>query len=204
MTITAPTKSLTLAITGASGMPFAIRLLQELLIHNCRVNLIISKAGLLTLHQEMQLKLSPNPKLLREKLIEQVSLVNQEKLFVYGVDDWFAPMASGSSVDDTMIICPCSMATLAKVAVGIGDDLICRSADVVLKERRNLIIVPRETPLSAIHLQNMLKLAELGVSVIPPVIAFYNHPKTIEDIIKSVVSRILDQAQITNCLTKRW
>ena len=96
------------------------------------------------------------------------------------------------------------MATLAKVAGGIGDDLICRAADVILKERKNLIIVPRETPLSSIHLANMLKLSDLGVSIIPPVPAFYTLPKTLDDVINFIVSRIMDQAGVNNDLTKRW
>ncbi len=197
-------KKVTLAITGASGMPFATVLLQELLAHDCTVHLVISQAGILTFNQEINFNLPSSPSKIYEILVHKLNLVNANKLSVYGVKDWFAPIASGSSVDDVMIVCPCSMATLAKIANGIGDDLICRAADVVLKERKDLIIVPRETPFSSIHLTNMLKLAQLGVSIIPPVPAFYTLPKTIDDIINFIVSRILDQAQISNNLSKRW
>jgi 4-hydroxy-3-polyprenylbenzoate decarboxylase len=197
-------KKITLAITGASGIPFATKLLQELLNSNCKVNLVISQAGVLTSNQEMHFNLPTAPHKIHEILVDELQLANSNNLTVYAVKDWFAPIASGSSVDDVMIICPCSMATLAKVAGGIGDDLICRAADVILKERKNLIIVPRETPLSSIHLANMLKLSDLGVSIIPPVPAFYTLPKTLDDVINFIVSRIMDQAGVNNDLTKRW
>lgn len=194
----------TLAITGASGMPYAMKLLSELLFQGCHVNLVISKAGVLTLKQELDLMLSANIEQSRLKLIDKLNLVNSDNLKLYATADWFAPMASGSSVDDAMVVCPCSMASLAKIANGIGDDLITRSADVILKERKNLIIVPRETPFSAIHLENMLKLSRLGVAIVAPIPAFYNHPQTLEDVINFIVSRILDQLGINNSLTKRW
>jgi 4-hydroxy-3-polyprenylbenzoate decarboxylase len=152
----------------------------------------------------MHFNLPTAPHKIHEILVDELQLANSNNLTVYAVKDWFAPIASGSSVDDVMIICPCSMATLAKVAGGIGDDLICRAADVILKERKNLIIVPRETPLSSIHLANMLKLSDLGVSIIPPVPAFYTLPKTLDDVINFIVSRIMDQAGVNNDLTKRW
>jgi len=197
-------KKVTLAVTGASGMPYAVALLKQLLQAKIAVNFVISKAGIITMHQELDIALALSPNLIRDKMMESLEIADGKLFKVYGIDDWYAPIASGSSVDDVMIICPCSMATLAKIANGIGDDLIARSADVVLKERKNLIIVPRETPFSAIHLENMLKLARLGVSVIPPVPAFYTHPETIDDMVNFVVSRILDQAGITNSLIERW
>ena len=198
------THRVTLAITGASGMPYAMKLLSELLLGGCLVNLIVSKAGVLTLKQELDLTLSANIEQSRLKLIDTLKLVNSDNLKLYAIADWFAPMASGSSVDDAMVVCPCSMATLGKIASGIGDDLISRSADVILKERKNLIIVPRETPFSTIHLENMLKLSRLGVAIVAPIPAFYNHPKTLDDVINFIVSRILDQLGINNSLTKRW
>ncbi|MEN9947022.1 MAG: hypothetical protein RLZZ293_1408 [Pseudomonadota bacterium] len=199
------TKKITVAITGASGMPFALRLLEVLLLADCKINLVISKAGSLTLHHEVNLALSANPNSAKSRLLEHLHLVDYaDRLTLYAVNDWFAPIASGSSVDEAMVVCPCSMASLAKIAHGIADDLISRSADVILKERKNLIIVPRETPLSALHLEHMLKLARLGVAIIPPVPAFYTQPQTISDIIDFVVSRILDQLGLDNQLTKRW
>lgn len=197
-------KKITLAITGASGILFATSLLAELLKSNCIVHLVISKAGVITFHQELGIALSGSPQLIKQKLVSELKLSEEQNLFVYGIEDWYAPMASGSSVDEAMVICPCSMATLAKVANGIGEDLIVRSADVILKERKNLVIVPRETPFSALHLENMLKLARLGVAIIPPIPAFYNHPSSLEDVINSVVSRIMDQLGVTNNLSKRW
>jgi 4-hydroxy-3-polyprenylbenzoate decarboxylase len=197
-------QTITFAITGASGMPYAICLLRELLACGIQVKLLISKAGLLTIHQELNVAVSGSPAVMRTKLIAEFGLANPEKLQVYALNDWFAPMASGSSVDDAMVVCPCSMATLAKIANGLGDDLITRSADVILKERRNLLVVPREMPLSAIHLENMLKLARLGAAIIPPIPAFYTHPQSLEDIINFIVSRILDQLGIANTLAKRW
>ncbi|HRG61861.1 MAG TPA: flavin prenyltransferase UbiX [Burkholderiales bacterium] len=198
------TLKVTLAITGASGMPYALKLLSELLTRACLVNVVISKAGMLTLKQELDLTLSANVEQSRLKLIETLNLTNSGNLKLYAIADWFAPMASGSSVDDAMVVCPCSMATLGKIASGIGDDLISRSADVILKERKNLIIVPRETPFSTIHLENMLRLSRLGVAIVAPIPAFYNHPKTLDDVINFIVSRILDQLGINNSLTKRW
>lgn len=198
------TLKVTLAITGASGMPYALKLLSELLTRACLVNVVISKAGMLTLKQELDLTLSANVEQSRLKLIETLNLTNSGNLRLYAIADWFAPMASGSSVDDAMVVCPCSMATLGKIASGIGDDLISRSADVILKERKNLIIVPRETPFSTIHLENMLRLSRLGVAIVAPIPAFYNHPKTLDDVINFIVSRILDQLGINNSLTKRW
>lgn len=198
------TLKVTLAITGASGMPYALKLLSELLTRACLVNVVISKAGMLTLKQELDLTLSANIEQSRLKLIETLNLTNSGNLKLYAIADWFAPMASGSSVDDAMVVCPCSMATLGKIASGIGDDLISRSADVILKERKNLIIVPRETPFSTIHLENMLRLSRLGVAIVAPIPAFYNHPKTLDDVINFIVSRILDQLGINNSLTKRW
>jgi 4-hydroxy-3-polyprenylbenzoate decarboxylase len=199
-------KNITLGITGASGIPITFALLKELLAikESIRVNLIITQAGMITIKQETGIAMNSNPNQAKETLVNELKLTNSENLFLYGNNDWYAPMASGSSVSDAMVICPCSMATLGKITAGIGDDLLIRAADVILKERKNLILVPRETPLSAIHLANMQKLAELGVSIILPVPAFYSHPKTIEDIINSIVSRILDQLGISNTLSKRW
>lgn len=198
------TKDITLGLTGASGVTIGFNLLQNLLLNDCCVHLVISKAGIITIKQETGISLSATPERTKEILVKELTLSNSNNLFVYTNQDWYAPIASGSSVSDAMVVCPCSMATLAKIASGIGEDLLTRSADVILKERKNLIVVPRETPFSAIHLENMLKLAKLGVSIIPPSPAFYSHPKTIQDIIDFIVSRVLDQLGIHNNLIKRW
>ena len=197
-------KNITLAITGATGIPIAFTLLQQLLISKCKVQLVISAAGVITVKQEVGISLALNPNKTKESLVDKLDLANDKNLHIYTNNDWYAPIASGSSVSDAMVVCPCSMATLGKVANGIGDDLICRAADVVLKERKNLILVPRETPLNAINLENMRRLATIGVSILPPMPAFYTHPQTVQDIIDFIVSRILDQLEIKNDLSKRW
>jgi 4-hydroxy-3-polyprenylbenzoate decarboxylase len=123
---------------------------------------------------------------------------------IHSSNDLSASISSGSFRVNGMIIAPCSMKTLASIACGITDNLVARAADVILKERRKLVIVPRETPLNDIHLENMLKLSRMGAVMLPPMPAFYNHPQTIDDIINHTVARILDQFEIDNDLTKRW
>lgn len=197
-------QKITLCITGATGIPIAFSLLAYLLAHDYVVHLVISKAGIITAKQETEISLSALPNKIKEQLVKKLNLANSEKLSVFGNEDWYAPMASGSSVSDVTIVCPCSMATLGKIANSIADDLIVRACDVALKERKNLIIVPREMPFSAIHLENMHKLATLGVSIMVPTPGFYTKPQTIQDLLDFWVSRILDQAGISNTLIKRW
>ena len=139
-----------------------------------------------------------------EKLLtERIGKVSGE-LRVFGRDDWFAPMASGSNPGDAMVICPCTMGTLAAVAVGLRDDLITRAADVMLKEKRPLILVPRETPFSAIHLENMLKLSHAGAIILPPNPGFYYHPQSVQDLVDFVAAKILDHLGVEHRLVKRW
>jgi 4-hydroxy-3-polyprenylbenzoate decarboxylase len=125
-------------------------------------------------------------------------------LRVFGREDWMAPVASGSNPADAMAVCPCSMGTLGAIAAGLADNLIERAADVMLKERRPLVLVPRETPLSAIHLENMLKLARAGAVILPPVPAFYTRPDSVGAIVDFVVARVLDQLGVANDLVARW
>ena len=126
------------------------------------------------------------------------------QLRVFGREEWFAPPASGSNPPDAMVVCPCTMGTLASIANGLSQNLIERAADVVIKEGRKLVLVPRETPYSAIHLQNMLELARLGVCILPPNPGFYHHPQTVQDLIDFVVARILDQLGVPHALVARW
>ena len=126
------------------------------------------------------------------------------ELTVHSRDDWMAPMASGSNPGDAMAICPCTMGTLGAVANGMADNLIERAADVMLKERRPLVLVPRETPLSAIHLENMLKLARAGAVILPPAPGFYTRPRTIDDVVDFVVARVLDHLGVPHALVPRW
>jgi 4-hydroxy-3-polyprenylbenzoate decarboxylase len=197
-------KNITLGITGATGIPIAFTLLAQLLKLNCQVHLVITTAGLITTKQETGISLSTNPNIIAKKLIKELNLAKGNNLSVYTNHDWYAPIASGTGVSDAMVICPCSMASLGKIANGIGDDLLCRAADVVIKERKNLILVPRETPLSTIHLANMQRLASLQVCILPPMPGFYTHPKSVQDIIDFIVARVLDQLGLKHSLIKSW
>lgn len=202
--MTFPTvKTVTLALTGASGMPYARRLLSCLLQANIRVWLLYSQAAQIVARQEINWHLPTSAKQCTAALCAEYA-VDPSMLTVFGRDEWFAPPASGSNPADAMIICPASMGCVAAIAAGTSDHLLERTADVSIKENRPLIIVPRETPLSAIHLENMLKLSRLGVCILPPVSAFYLHPKSIEDMIDFVVARILDQLRIPHQLIARW
>jgi len=196
-------KTLTLAITGASGLPYAMRLLEYLLHSGQRVNLLYSQAAQIVAKQEMGFTLPSRPQEAEKFLSERIGTHNG-KLHVYRRDDWFAPMASGSNPGDGMVICPCTMSTLGKIAGGISDDLITRAADVMLKEKCPLILVPRETPFSAIHLENMLRLSHAGAVILPPNPGFYNHPQSVQDIVDFVVARILDHLKVEHTLGNRW
>ena len=196
-------KTITLALTGASGLPYAMRLLECLLKSGQRVHLVYSQAAQIVAKQELDLAL-PNHPLDAEKNLSMLIGQFSGELRIFGRDDWFAPMASGSNPGDAMVICPCTMGTLAAVAAGMSDNLITRAADVMLKEKRPLILVPRETPFSAIHLENMLKLAHAGAVILPPNPGFYHHPQSVQDIVDFVVARILDHLGVKQTLIKPW
>jgi len=196
-------KIITLAITGASGLPYAMRLLEYLLQSGQRVQLLYSQAAQIVATQELNFTLPSRPQDAEKLLHEQLGKFSGE-LHVYGRDDWFAPVASGSNPADAMVVCPCTMGTLGKIANGISDDLICRAADVMLKEKRPLILVPRETPFSAIHLENMLKLSRAGAIILPPNPGFYHHPQSVKDVVDFVVARLLDHLGVKHDLVKRW
>lgn len=196
-------KQIALAITGASGAPYAQRLLEILLKQGLQVHLMISAAGRLVLADELDWKLPARAADIKNLLIEQFSC-QAEQLQVYGEQQWSSPLASGSHRIPTMIVCPCTMGTLSAIAVGGSDNLINRAADVMIKENRKLIMVPREAPFSVIHLENMLKLARLGVCILPPNPGFYFKPQQLSEIIDFVVARILDQAGIEHGLSRRW
>ena len=198
-------ETICLALTGASGMPYGLRLLDCLLAAGCRVQLLYSQAAQVVARQEMNLDLPARPAEARQALLARLpAAVNPENLQIFGREEWFAPVASGSNPPDAMVICPCSMGTLAAIAQGLADNLIERAADVVLKEGRKLVLVPRETPFSVIHLENMLRLARAGACIVPPSPGFYNHPQTVADLVDFVVARILDQIGVPQALTQRW
>jgi flavin prenyltransferase len=197
-------QTICLALTGASGMPYGLRLLECLLAAGCRLQLLYSQAAQVVARQEIDLELPTRPAEAKASLLARCPAVDPENLAVFGREEWFAPVASGSNPPDAMVVCPCSMGTLAAIAQGLADNLIERAADVVLKEGRKLILVPRETPLSAIHLENMLRLARAGAVILPPSPGFYHHPQTVADVVDFVVARILDQLAVPHALLQRW
>ena len=196
-------KTVTLGITGASGVQYAFRLLEVLLQGNHKVDLIITKAGQIVVGMETSLKLPGRAKE-QKKYLDDHYQANPELLTVYGLEEWTAPMASGSTRTDAMVVCPCTMGTLSQIAVGASSNLLERAADVMLKEKRKLVIVPRETPQSDIHLENMLKLSRMNAVILQANPGFYNQPESVQDLIDFIVSRILDHIGIENNLQPRW
>ncbi len=196
-------KVVTLAMTGASGAEYTLRLFECCLQKNIQVQFITSQPGQIVLGMETELKLGGSPQKMQQKLADYFN-ADPELITVYSKDQWTAPPASGSSVADAMVVCPCSMGSLASIAVGSSENLIHRAADVAIKERRTLILVPRETPFSSIHLENMLKLSRLGVVILPPNPGFYHGVKSVAELVDFIVARILDQLGIDNDLSPRW
>lgn len=196
-------RPITLAFTGASGAPYGLRLLEMLLGAGRPVHLLISQAAHLVIGTETDLKLPSRPADIRRVLSERFGAA-PDQLQVFGREQWTAPVASGSSLAEAMVVCPCTTGTLAAIAAGTSDNLIDRAADVMIKEQRKLILVVRETPFSALHLENMLKLARLGVMILPANPGFYNRPDSVEALVDFVVARVLDQLGIDQTLTARW
>lgn len=196
-------RTVTLAITGASGAQYGLRLLQCLLAADCKVYLMISSAAEVVIRTETDLDL---PRELEDQQAMLCSLygADEDQLQLLARDDWFAAVASGSSSPSSMVICPASGGTLSAIAHGASNNLIERAADVALKERRKLIVVPRETPYSEIHLANMLKLTQMGVIVLPASPGFYMQPQSVEELVDFIVARILDQLGVTQDLMPRW
>ncbi len=195
--------SITLAITGASGVQYGLRLLQCLLDAGERVQLMISSPARVVIATETDLDLPGQVSEMAAFFTDRFG-AREGQLRVFGKQQWTAPVASGSSVSRAMVVCPCSTGTLSAIANGSSRSLIERAADVVLKERRQLIVVPRETPLSTIHLENMLKLSRLGVTILPASPAFYHRPSRISELVDHVVARILDHLTIGHSLAPRW
>ena len=176
-------------ITGATGAIFGVRLLEALRAAEVETHLVVSKWGQQTIEHETGIT--------AQQLKDRASVY-------HGTSNMAATISSGSFHTDGMVIAPCSMRTLAGIAHGYGESLVHRAADVVLKERRKLVLIPRETPLSEVHLENLLKLARMGAAIVPPMPAFYNRPQTIDDIVDHVVARALDQFGISADFAKRW
>ncbi|WP_273428425.1 flavin prenyltransferase UbiX [Chitinibacter tainanensis] len=197
-------KVITVALTGASGLPYGLRTLECLLAAGCQVRLVYSQVAQIVARQELDLLWPARAADLAEQLRAQYQLADPQQLQVYGQQEWFAPMASGSNPGDGMVVVPCSMGALSAIANGASDNLVERAADVMIKERKALVLVPRETPFSAIHLENMLKLSRLGVVILPPNPGFYHHPQSIDELVDFVVARILDQLGVPQQLMARW
>ena len=188
-------KKIVIGITGASGSIYSKRLIEELLEKEIYIHIICTENGRKVMKYETSLDID-------QWVCELKSKYNHIKL--EDINDLFSGVASGSYKFDAMIILPCSMGTLAEISNGLSRNLLSRAADVAMKENRRLIICPRETPLNAIHLENMLKLSRLGVTILPPVPGFYHKPKTLEDLVDFVVGKILDNLSIENELFKKW
>ncbi|MEZ7205980.1 flavin prenyltransferase UbiX [Pseudoalteromonas sp. DY56-GL79] len=194
---------ITLAFSGASGAPYGLRLLEVLVSLNYQVYVLISSAARVVLDTESNLKLSGNEQKATEQL-QALFCAKEKQIQVFGKDNWFSPVASGSAAPKQMVVCPCSAGSVSAIALGASDNLLERAADVVIKERGQLILVPRETPFSPIHLENMLKLSRLGVTIMPAAPGFYHQPQSIDDLVDFVVARILDHLHIEHTLAKRW
>ena len=189
---------LVFGITGASGAPYAVRLLQQLTAAHRSASLIVSRYGMRLLDTESGIA---SIDALRAAVGKDAW---DSCVTTYANDDRGAPPASGSALTSGMVVCPCSMGTLSAISVGASRSLIERAADVTLKERRKLILVPRETPLSAIHLSNMLRLTRAGATVMPAAPGFYHRPQQISDLVDFVVARVLDQIGVEQKLVRRW
>lgn len=195
--------AITLAITGASGAPYALRLLETLVLADKQIYLLISDAGRLVIPTETGLAIPESTKKI-EALFTEKYQAKPDQIRVFAQNNYFSPVASGSNVPSAMIVCPCTTGTLAGIAQGTSNNLIERAADVTIKEQKKLILVVRETPFSAIHLANMLKLSKLGVTIMPPSPGFYHKPESIDDLVDFMVARILDHLDIPQDLVEPW
>lgn len=194
---------ITLALTGASGMAYGIRLLECLLRAGRHVDLLVSPAARIVARQELELTLPADTGELAAFFAARFP-GHGGRLAAYGKEEWFAPAASGSNPADAMVVCPCSMGALAAIAHGLADNLIERAADVMLKEKRPLILVPRETPFSLVHLRNMSLLAEAGATLMPANPGFYHRPRSVEEVVDYIVARILDHLHVPHSLIRPW
>lgn len=193
----------TLAITGASGVQYGLRLLECLVAADIQVLVLISRAAQVVIATETELNM-PGATAEQEQFLSRLYNAKEGQIRVFGREQWMSPVASGSGAPSAMVVCPCSTGSLSAIACGASNNLIERAADVALKERRQLILVPREAPYSEIHLEHMLKLTRMGAVVIPASPGFYNKPASVEDMIDFVVARILNQLGVEQTLMPRW
>ncbi|MBK1703090.1 flavin prenyltransferase UbiX [Halochromatium glycolicum] len=197
------TKTVAIALTGASGTGYGLRVLQGLIDAEVRVYLLISQAAQVVLRMEAGLEVPARPQE-AERFFSDYLGAQPGQLSVFGRQQWTAPVASGTNPPDAMAVVPCTTGTLANIAAGLSEDLIDRAADVTMKEGRKLILVIRETPFTTIHLENMLRLARAGVVIMPANPGFYFNPQRVEDIIDFIAARVLDHLGIPHRLARRW
>jgi 4-hydroxy-3-polyprenylbenzoate decarboxylase len=195
-------KQIVVAVTGASGSIYALRLVEELLAAGRHVTLLATASGLDVLRYETGLDLEGGTR--ERTLLLRDYFGGSGQLSHYDAGDLFAPVASGSSAPEAVVIVPCSMGTAGRLAAGVSENLIERAADVALKERRPLVVVPRETPLNTIHLENLLRLARAGAHILPAMPAYYHLPKKVEDLVDYLVGKILDSLGVEHRLFQRW
>ena len=192
-----------LAFTGASGAHYGLRLLQCLVAAGCQVHVMISKAAQVVIATETDLQLPGGTSGIQDVLTDYAK-AEQGQIVVFGREDWFSPPASGSGEKAPLVICPCSTGTLSALATGASNNLIERAGDVALKERRKLILVPREAPYSEVHLDNMLRLTRMGAVIMPASPGFYHRPESVNDLIDFIVARLLDHLDLPQNLMPRW
>ncbi|MCK0165588.1 flavin prenyltransferase UbiX [Marinobacter sp. S6332] len=196
-------RTINLAFTGASGAQYGLRLLQCLVAAGCRVHVMVSKAAQIVIATETELKLPGSPSAMQKVLSEYAS-AQPGQVLVFGREDWFSPPASGSGEKAPLVVCPCSTGTLSALATGASNNLVERAGDVALKERRQLILVTRESPYSQVHLENMLRLTQMGAVIMPASPGFYHRPESVEDLVDFIVARILDHLDLPQDLMPRW
>ena len=196
-------KTVTVALTGASGIQYGLRLIECLIAADCQVYVLMSKPAKIVMGMDTDLPVPARTADVQADFSSRYDAMPGQ-LLAFGEEQWTAPVASGSAAPDAMVICPCTTGTLAAVAAGMCNSLLERAADVVLKEDRTLIVMPREMPFSIIHLENMLRLAKVGAIIMPPNPAFYQQPKQIDDLVDFVVARVLDQLGIAQTMMPRW
>ena len=194
--------NIVVGITGASGSIYGLRLIEELLRAEKQVTVLLTNAGRQVTEFETGLVLAEEPQQCLEQLKEYFKA--DSGLECYALNNFFAPVASGSSAPDAVVICPCSMGTLGRIAAGLSDNLFERVADVALKEQKKLLLVPRETPFNQIHLENLLRLSKVGAQILPAMPGFYQQPATVADLVDFVVGKILDSLEVKHQLFSRW
>lgn len=196
-------RTVTVGMTGASGAQYGLRLVECLLQADWTVYLTFTRAAQIVIGSETDCRL-PGRTAEQTRHLSELFKAREGQLRVFGDEEWTSPLASGSGAPRKMVVCPATMATLSAIANGASENLLERAADVVIKERGDLVIVPRETPFSAIHLENMLKLARLGVSILPANPGFYNRPTKVDELVDFIVARVLDQLGVAHRLSRRW